>query len=57
MSVYFKKSEEGINLTCTSQEYSPKTVGNLGLTNLVCTHPVMLSVKERNTVLFLLLGL
>lgn len=49
MSIDFEESEDGINLTCISQEYSPKTVSNLGLKNPVCMYPVMLPEKWRIT--------
>lgn len=52
MSMDLEESDEGINLTCISQEYSSKTVSNLDLTNPVCMHPVMLPVEWRNTLLW-----
>ena len=50
MSMDYEENEERVSLICISQEYSPKTVSNLGPTNPVCMHPVTLSVKRRNTV-------
>lgn len=50
-----EENEEGIeeeNLTCTSQEYSPKAVSNLDLKNpYVHMHPVMLLADWRKTLL------
>lgn len=45
MSTDFEESEEGINLTFISQEYSPKTVSNPGVIKPAHLHPVRLSVK------------
>lgn len=50
MSTDYEESEEGTSLACISQDYSPKTMSNLGLPNPVCMHPGMLSAKRRNTV-------
>lgn len=55
MSMDLEENEEGIeeeNLTCISQEYSPKAVSNLDLKNpYVHMHPVMLLADWRKTLL------